>query len=363
MPRPTLFALLMLLALLLSPALKAAEEQTGLLMVTSTVQGAEVWVDGQRIGAVPFTGYLPVGRHEIRVVADNYDPFVRRKDIETGLTTRIEATLVPGTGTVEVMASPTGAMVSIDGAEQGPAPLRIGAISPGRHRWTVAAVGYEPESQDFEFAPGRNLYFNVTLRSSKGLFSFTTNPAGAVVWLDGAEVGSTPLELEAVPPGEHRVHLVLAGYADIFRTIDTRDGSRGQVHADLTTSGTRIAVLTGRDDATVTAGGDVVGVGRKVVLPAVERSRLDLAVTAPGQDPAAITVQVTGHGHVTVRASFGASGSGGSRLLQRPPLYGRWTFWTATAGVVAVGTTGGVFLGQALAPAPPPEGDVLVVLP
>ncbi|MFH1463451.1 MAG: PEGA domain-containing protein [Pseudomonadota bacterium] len=359
--RALLLALLTLLGLLL--ATPATAEEMGLLMVTCPVEGAEVWVDGAAIGTVPFTGYVPVGRHEIRVVADNFDPFVRRKAIEAGLTTKLEAALAPGRGTFEIVAQPAGAIVSIDGNEQGPAPLRIGEISPGHHRWSVSAPGFETQAQEFEFATGRNLYFNISLRSSRGLFAFTSTPSGAAVWLDGAEVGRTPLELEDIPPAEHRVHLALDGYAHVFRTVDTRDGSKGLVEVGLSTGGTKVVVLTGHDDATVTSSDEVLGTGRKVVLPAVERCRLPLVVTAPGQDPAELTLAVTGHGSVSAKATLGAASSGASRLVQRPPVYARWTFWTATAGVAAVGATGGVVLAQALAPPPLPEGDVLVVLP
>jgi hypothetical protein len=44
-----------------------------------------------------------------------------------------------------------------------------------------------------------------------GLIRVTTTPFGATIALDGAEVGVTPMDVEA-PPGEHRIDVTLDGY-------------------------------------------------------------------------------------------------------------------------------------------------------
>jgi hypothetical protein len=51
-------------------------------------------------------------------------------------------------------------------------------------------------------------------------FRLTTDPPGVAVWLDQAALGQTPLDgLDLVPPGEHTLRLVLAGYDDDTRVI------------------------------------------------------------------------------------------------------------------------------------------------
>lgn len=356
-------ALLLLAGLLLVALPAFAEEPSGLLNVTATVAGAEVWIDGEMVGATPFTGYVAVGRRQVRVVADDHDPFVRKVDVEERITTKVDARLVPGAGTVEFEAQPAGAVVSIDGKVVGPVPIRVRDVTPGPHRYTVSAEGHEAQARDFEFQKGRNLFFGLTLQSSRGLLAIASTPPGAQAFLDGAPVGQTPLTLTAVPPAEHRVRLTLDGYADAYRTVDTRDGNKGEVEATLAEGGMRVVVRTGRADGAVLAGGFALGSGRRVVLPAVERGRLDLTVVAPGYDPATLDVRVPDRGRVTVRARLAAAGSGESRLDQIPPLWGRWTFWTVTGGIAAGGAVGGAVLAVALQPPPLPEGDVVVVLP
>jgi TonB family protein len=53
--------------------------------------------------------------------------------------------------------------------------------------------------------------------------SITTTPSGATVWLDGEEVGTTPLFLTKVAPAAHRVRVAATGYVPTELTVRTTD--------------------------------------------------------------------------------------------------------------------------------------------
>jgi hypothetical protein len=362
-PRWLPLTLLLLLTMLVASPAVAQDGPVGVLVVSANIKGAEVWVDGEQVGTVPYTGYLPVGRHQVRVVADNHDPFVRRVDLREALTSSLEAILEPGVGTVEFKVEPAGAVVHIDGKPVGPSPIRIQDVAPGHHSYLVQAEGFEPAEAEFDFAKGKNLFFSLELLNSAGLFQVDSEPAGATVWLDGEQVGVTPLDLTDVPLGEHQVRVALDGYAEVFRPVDTTDGRKGALDLVLTERGSRLTVKTGADGASVLVNGSLAGQGARVVLPAVDRGTLLLAVSASGLEPATMSVRMPARGRVTVKADLQPAGAGRSELVQLPPLYGRWTFWAASAAVVGGGVTGAVILAKALEPPAPPEGDVLVVLP
>ena len=353
--------LLLLGMMLASPAW--AEEPVGVLSVTGNVDGAEVWVDGEKAGVLPYTGYHPVGRHQVRVVANDHDPFVRKVELIEGLTKSLTAKLVAGQGTIEFSVVPPGAVVHIDGNPVGPAPIRVRDLSPGDHSYRVVADGHEPLENSFSFERGRNLFFDLALNSSAGLFHVGSTPAGATVWIDGEQAGVTPLDLSGTALGEHQVRVVLDGYAEVYRPVDTSDGRKGSLDLTLAQQGARLTVKTGSADATVTINGSTVGQGSTVVLPRVDRGTLQLQVTEPGAQPAAMSVRMPANGKVTIKASLAPTDQGRSELRQLPPFYGRWTFWAATGAVAAGGVTGGVILAKALEPPLPPEGDVMVVLP
>lgn len=351
----------LVLVLLCGTAL--ADQPTGMLMVSANVEGATVFIDGEEAGVAPYTGYLAIGRHVVRVVKDHYDPYVRKVDMREELTTRVEAQLVAGKGTVEFSVQPAGATVEVDGNVVGPAPIRIRDLVQGKHHWRISAEGYESREEGFEFTAGQNLLFDLALRESAGLLSIVSTPEGATAWLDGQPVGVTPLELEGVELGEHRVRLHLDEYADVFRPVDTTDGSKGEVVVSMSQEGSRLAVKTGHAEAKVLLDGTEVGQGRKVVLPSVDRGTVRVRVEAPGVEPAVESVRLGARSRHNLRARLLPAERGDSSLVELPPFYGRWTFWAATAAVVGGGVTGGVLLAKALEPPEPPEGDVVVVLP
>ena len=176
-------------------------------------------------------------------------------------------------------------------------------------------------------------------------------------------MGVTPVELEGIDLGEHRIWLHLDGFADVFRPVDTSDGSKGEVLVSLAEEGSRLTVKTGHSEAQVFIDGTPIGQGKKVVMPSVDRGTLKVRVEAPGVEPANLSVRLGARSRVCVRARLETAEKGESELVELPPVYARWTFWAASAAVVGGGVTGGVLLAKALEPPPPPEGDVLVVLP
>jgi len=61
-----------------------------------------------------------------------------------------------------------------------------------------------------------------------------TDPPGAAVFLDGTSRGTTPLALDRIPAGEHRVRVSLAGYLDHSRAIVVRAGESTSLRFNLT---------------------------------------------------------------------------------------------------------------------------------
>lgn len=70
-----------------------------------------------------------------------------------------------------------------------------------------------------------------------GSISVTSDPAGANVYLDNVYRGFTPLTLDAVPNGNHRIVLRLDRYAESSRTLHV-SGESQSVHVPLSTVST-----------------------------------------------------------------------------------------------------------------------------
>ena len=69
-----------------------------------------------------------------------------------------------------------------------------------------------------------------------GRLAIRTSPAGAAVRVDGAEAGTTPLQVD-VSVGPHRVEVQLAGYESATRWIDVAEGQTADVEFGLVAPG------------------------------------------------------------------------------------------------------------------------------
>ncbi len=355
-----LFRIVAMVALLASLAARADDEPTGILRVEASQPGARVYLDRVEIGAAPIVRYVPVGPHLVRVVADGFDPYVRKVTVAADQTAAVEARLVPGGGTVEFQVDAPKATLILDGRERWPLPVRLRDLPPGEHAWRIEAPGHEPVEGSFEFVPGHNLLFVETLPSSAGIVVVTTRPPGASVWLDGEPAGSTPLRLEGVAPGAHALRVEAEGYATVFRAFDNTDGQRVELPIRLNRRGAALVVKTGREDAELRVDGARVATGARVRLPAVARGTHRFEVVAPGAAPASGRFTIPDGGRLVLQAALDAEDSA---LVEVPPPWERWTFWAAAGAVAAGGAAGGVLAWRASRPTPVPEGDVVVNLP
>lgn len=370
-PRRPLAAALLLGTLALGPSPRVASAQdagasapTGVLQIQSSAPGATVWIDNEPVGQAPITQYLTDGEHLVRVAADGYNPFVRKIRIRAGAKADVTASLRPGGGTVEFQVDQPGGTVVIDGQQESPLPVRLRDMPAGEHTYEVRAPGYEPVEGTFEAAPGRNHFLFHQLASSRGRFSITSDPAGASVWLDGEEVGVTPLSLEGIAAAPHVVRVDDGRHAAVLALVDTSDGSRGTVDAKLTGAGGALVIQTGDDAAQVSMAGVVLGTGKKVDLGKVARGRYSLEVSAPGRKTATGRAAVGQSGRAAYRVDWAKEDDRGrSRLTELQPWYLHWGFWTAVGATTAGATAGAIAAAVGSQPVPVESGDVSVALP
>jgi len=150
----------------------------------------------------------------------------------------------------------------------------------------------------------------------------------------------------------------------VFRTMDTSDGAKGTVTATLPSSGASLLIRTRDPSGEVCLEGDLVGSGRRVRLPSLERGLYDVRVTADGYRDATTSLDVPPSGSVFYKADFEKQGAhAASKLVQLPPIYQRWSFWTAAGVTAGAATLGTVLIIRALQPEFAPDGDVVVPLP
>jgi hypothetical protein len=153
---------------------------------------------------------------------------------------------------LQITSSPSGASVYFDGKLKGTTPLTLTGLSPGPHEILLSRAGSKDYAAPVPIAAGQTTLLDAQLASEGGTGTGTgtvstlsaasgtgtliisSTPAGANVYIDGEQSGTTPVTVQNVNAGTHRVLLTLQGYSDISRTITLSTGGQEAVTGDFT---------------------------------------------------------------------------------------------------------------------------------
>jgi serine/threonine protein kinase len=162
------------------------------------------------------------------------------------------ATEKPATasGNLLVRSTPPGAAVFVDGTRRGATPLTLQQVALGTRRVRLQRDGYTTEERQVtltEDRPSRSLDIRLTraappartaapapaATARTGSLVVESRPTGAAVLLNGKPVGTTPLTLENLTPGDYSVRLQLAGHRPVTTTVRVVAGTRQRAAASL----------------------------------------------------------------------------------------------------------------------------------
>lgn len=218
---------------------------TGSLNITShPVMGAEVYIDGTDYhvttsGATLITD-IPPGSHQYTLKLTGYKDSTGTFGVNAGLTTFIDAEMVPllTIGTVEITSTPSGAEVYIDGTDMSKStPASIMNLEPGAHTYKLKLSGYIDGLGNFDITAGKITLVDVILRAvtpTTGTLSITSDPPNAKVIIDGTDVGKvTPAIVKDLTAESHTYLLKLAGYKDFGGVVTITAGWTKAVTATL----------------------------------------------------------------------------------------------------------------------------------
>jgi hypothetical protein len=134
-----------------------------------------------------------------------------------------------GTGALVVAANVEGASVYVDGELVGEAPYDVAEIPIGRHEIRVEKDGYEPFRDQVRVRPGARAELNARLVPLAPSLSIVSDVPGATVFLDRNYVGTTPIDVKDVKPGEHQLTVSADGYDMYAETLNVTSGHRDVV--------------------------------------------------------------------------------------------------------------------------------------
>ncbi|MCD6546764.1 MAG: PEGA domain-containing protein [Thermotogae bacterium] len=209
----------------------------GVVVFESVPSNAKVYVNGSYKGRTPETETLNAGTYSYKITLDGYLPAEGNFTLLPGETKNISVTLTPvqQNPTVNFTSSPSGAQVFLDGVYIGNTPIQV-ETSAGYHEYQMLLTGYPMKSGNFTIEMGESEEINVVFAPpiNKGWITVTSDPDGAMVFINGELRGVTPLNQYEVTPGIYQVVVLKPGYKVFVKTITVDPGETEEINAVLT---------------------------------------------------------------------------------------------------------------------------------
>ena len=224
--------------------------KTGSLLIKADVTGLPVLIDGQNRGGTPLVvDGLAEGEHTVQIESpgEGYKAFSEVVVIKANERTTVEASIriAPDLGSLRVIASVPGAIISLDGEDIGVAPAARGGLTPGEHVVVAKAEGYEPVEQSVTVIAGRervvSLRFTTASTDVARIFVRASVPEASVT-IDGEDYGTPPITIEPAELGTHSIVVRARGYREVRRTCTVAPSRNCDVYAELFTLGVPVRV-------------------------------------------------------------------------------------------------------------------------
>jgi hypothetical protein len=126
-----------------------------------------------------------------------------------------------------------GATIVINGdtlAQKTPATIR--GLQPGRYRISVLDKGLIG-TDSIELKEDDLARLNIKMRHGFGSVKFFSEPAGAMVWIDGKPIGATPVKNDSVLSGKRTVRLKMTDFFVVDTSLDVPVSGLGELSVQL----------------------------------------------------------------------------------------------------------------------------------
>ncbi len=247
------------------------QELPGRLTVETPVDGAVIWIDGEKAGVTPLDPVeLPAGEHEVRIRAERYQEFSTRVSIQRRGVEILKAEFVPRWAPITFRSAPEGAIVRVDGKNLGTTPITVDLLE-GAHAYELSVRGRKPHrGRVTVVAREEKTLPTMSLALVDGNLHLESSPAEANVTIDGVYQGQTPLDVDLSPGDEHEMGVSRAGYESQSRRVRIDSGVSQTLRVDLAVQLGELAIAADPPTAEFFVNGEPRGQASQLIrLPAV----------------------------------------------------------------------------------------------
>jgi len=122
-------------------------------------------------------------------------------------------------GKIQVITIPNGSEIYINEKQVGKTPALIEEVPPGFYEVVLKQEGYDEAFARVYVKAGETASVSKKLRVNEWVYSISTSPSGADVYLDGKYKGATPVVFY-VKEGQHKLAIKKPGYSTVSREFN-----------------------------------------------------------------------------------------------------------------------------------------------
>ena len=196
-------------------------------VITLTAEeGVEIFVDGKSVGVGRWSGNMNAGSYNVECRRESYKPGHEVIKVTDGVNSSIRLKpLEPICGSLSIK-SLSGARITIDGKDYGTAPKNINDILVGSHTIVVTNDGYQRMIRTVVVREGEQTEETFQLERAPQTASLyvSTQQTVASVDVDGEYAGETPLTIQDLTIGTHKVKISAPGFKSKTMTAKLNGG-------------------------------------------------------------------------------------------------------------------------------------------
>ena len=199
------------------------------LNITTSAE-ATLYINNEQKAKANWNGRLNPGVYSLEARLDKYRP--AKQDIELSAADVRTVNLLPSPiyGSLDIITTPVGASILINGKDYGTTPNTIKNLLIGEYTIQLSKIGFASVNKTVTVIDGKSIDFNEVLFNS-GNLKINSNPSDADIFIDEKLIGKTPLNAE-LSFGKHRIKVTYEDKTNL-QEIDFSAESSSELSVEL----------------------------------------------------------------------------------------------------------------------------------
>lgn len=207
---------------------KEAQIETQWLVINSTPEGANVFINDNQMGATPFSRKFPEGEYTYRLELPMYHPEAGKVTL-SGDRKTLDLNLRPRFGNISVSSTPeSGMQIYLDDISTGKTtPATLTDVASGTHTVKLMNQWYQTQAQRVTVNDNQTTTATFAMEPAFSTITVTTEPPAAIL-IDGTQRGQGTLS-QRMLPGVYTVRAELDKHRPDQRQITVTTNSPQEV--------------------------------------------------------------------------------------------------------------------------------------